>query len=353
MSVGRSLKAQGHPLSVIAEQLRVLRPEGSHRPFHESLRSHGLSPLRALDVETIQINLGKMCNQTCAHCHVDAGPDRKEKMTWETMRDCLSAIESSRARTVDLTGGAPELHPHFREFVEAIRSLGCHVMDRCNLTILLVKRFEDLPDFFAAHQIEVVASLPCYLEENCDRQRGSGVYAESIEAIRRLNAVGYGHEKSGLRLNLVYNPVGPSLPPNQSQLEADYRRELMQRHGIVFNQLYALANVPISRFLESLLRDGRYDAYMRKLIDAYNPHAAEAVMCRGLISVGWDGRLYDCDFNQMLELELTEGQPRTIRDFHQDLLAGRVIQTGLHCYACTAGAGSSCGGAIAAPAANL
>ncbi|MEW4570117.1 arsenosugar biosynthesis radical SAM (seleno)protein ArsS [Tautonia sp. JC769] len=340
----RSLLGQGHPLATIDEQLRILRPSGSYRPFEESLASHGLSPLTRTGIDTLQINLGKMCNQTCKHCHVDAGPDRTEIMTRETMSHCLRVLEATDIPRVDLTGGAPELNPHFSWFVEQIRVLGRHVIDRCNLTILTVPRFKDLPEFLAHHRVEIVASLPSYLPRSTDAQRGDGVFDDSITALQRLNGLGYGVADSGLLLNLVFNPTGAFLPPKQSAIEADFRRELKKRYNISFNQLYVITNMPINRFLEFLIRTEQYDPYMRRLVAAYNPSAAEGVMCRSLLSVSWDGTLYDCDFNQQLDLPTS---PRHIADFDLDRLTTEPIVTGLHCYGCTAGSGSSCGGQVA------
>jgi radical SAM/Cys-rich protein len=343
----RSLLGQGHPLATVDEQLRVLRPSGRFRPFEASLGPHGLDPLTTTGIGTLQLNLGKMCNQTCKHCHVDAGPDRTEIMARETMEHCLRALEATDIPTVDLTGGAPELNPHFRWLVGRIRDLGRSVMDRCNLTILTVPRFRDLPEFLAGHRVEVVASLPSYLPRGTDSQRGDGVFEDSIAAIRLLNSLGYGVEGSGLVLNLVYNPTGAFLPPRQADIEADFRRELKSRYGVIFSRLYVITNMPINRFLEFLIRTDQYDSYMNRLISAYNPAAAEAVMCRTTLSVGWDGVLYDCDFNQQLGLPTASPQPRHIADFDAESLARRPIVTGLHCYGCTAGAGSSCGGEVA------
>jgi radical SAM/Cys-rich protein len=340
-----TLLRSNNPLADPARQRAVL-DESRFPPFASQVAADGLGPLRALGVQVLQVNVGKLCNQTCRHCHVDAGPDRQEVMSRETMQCCLDVLAQGNIPTLDITGGAPELNPHFRWLVEQARGLGKRVIDRCNLTILLVPRHEDLPEFLAHHRVEIVASLPCYLPENTNRQRGEGVYEKSIEALRRLNAVGYGQPDSGLELTLVYNPVGPSLPPPQPGLEADYRRELLARHGIVFTRLFTITNMPISRFLEDLLDSGRYDAYMNKLVEAYNPQAAAGVMCRTLLSVGWDGQLYDCDFNQMLDLGLMSGLPQHIRDFDPSELAHRRIVTGQHCYGCTAGSGSSCQGAI-------
>jgi radical SAM/Cys-rich protein len=295
----------------------------------------------------LQINVGKLCNQTCAHCHVDAGPHRREIMSRETAELCVRVLEQTPIPVVDITGGAPELNPNFRWLVERAKGLGRHVMDRCNLTVLLLPSQADLISFLASHNVEIIASMPCYLEENVNRQRGGGVYQKSIEALQRLNAAGYGKPGSGLLLNLVYNPGGLSLPPPQAALEADYKRELGQRFGVEFNALYTMTNMPISRFLSDLLMQGKYEAYMQKLVGAYNPAAAERVMCRSMLSVGWDGALYDCDFNQMLDLTVNHGAPVHIRDFSRQHLAARRIVTGSHCYGCTAGAGSSCGGATA------
>lgn len=342
----RSLLGQGHPLALLDDQRGILQPAGRFRPFEASLRESGLDPFHATELQVLQMNLGKMCNQSCEHCHVDAGPDRTEIMTRETMESCLRVLVATGIPKVDLTGGAPEMNPHFRPLVERLRDLGRQVIDRCNLTILTVGGFRALPEFFARHQVEVVASLPCFQARNTDAQRGDGVFDASITALRRLNDLGYGHEGTGLVLDLVYNPTGAFLPPKQASVELDFRRELQTKYGIRFNRLFAIANMPINRFLEFLLRTGQYDVYMQRLIDAYNPVAAAGVMCRSMLSVGWDGRLYDCDFNQMLELPLAPGQPRTIDEFDSRRLALRPIRTGLHCYGCTAGAGSSCGGAV-------
>ena len=299
-------------------------------------------------IEILQVNVGKMCNQTCAHCHVDAGPDRKEIMTRETMVECLSAISSSQIETVDVTGGAPEMNSNFRWFVDEVSKLGRRVMVRSNLTILTVNgKYRTLPDFFAEHKVALVSSLPCYTAENTDSQRGEGVFESSIKALRMLNEVGYGHPGSGLELNLVYNPLGAFLPPPQEKLEADYKRVLGETHGVLFNRLFCLTNMPISRFLDSLLREGRHESYMQLLVESFNPAAARGVMCRNTLSVGWDGALYDCDFNQMLELGINSGLPEHIRDFDSSLLKERQIITKQHCFGCTAGAGSSCTGEIA------
>lgn len=345
---GLSLKRQGSPLAEPLHQLTILEPaEPSHvPPFAETLAEKQHPPLTRSQVETLQINVGKLCNQVCRHCHVDAGPDRREIMTCETLADCLRAIDQSAIQTVDLTGGAPEMNPHFEWFVREARQLGCHVIDRCNLTILLANGFTHLPEFLAEQQVEVIASLPCYLEENCDAQRGDGVFQKSIEALRRLNGLGYGIPDTGLTLSLVYNPVGPSLPPDQEKLEAAYREQLRARFGIEFNRLFAITNMPISRFLDDLLQSGRYEEYMQRLIEAFNLSAVDHVMCRTTLSVDWQGYLFDCDFNQMLDLRAEPRLPQHIRDFDAEVFAEHPIVTGRHCYGCTAGAGSSCQGAL-------
>ncbi len=343
-----SLAALHHPLASAQEQLRVLNNGcGARKPFEQALAESGLHPLEATGVTVFQINVGKLCNQTCRHCHVDAGPDRREIMSRQTAELCIAALARTAIPTVDITGGAPELNPNFRWLVEQARALGRRVMDRCNLSVLLLPSQADLAEFLAAHCVEIVASLPYFLEQQTDAQRGEGVFARSIEALRLLNRLGYGQPDSPLRLNLVYNPVGAYLPPPQRAIEADFRRELRRRYDVVFHSLYTITNMPISRFLEFLLRTGNYDRYMEKLAGAYNPAAAAGVMCRYTLSVGWDGTLYDCDFNQMLDLPVAFGAPRHIRDFRPERLERRRIVTGQHCYGCTAGAGSSCGGAVA------
>ncbi len=341
-----SLLRRRHPLADPSRQLEILDSLGGLTPFDESLARCGEAPLRATGIQVLQVNLGKLCNQTCRHCHVDAGPDRPESMSQETMRQCLDAMRRAKIPTLDVTGGAPELHPHFRWLIQEVRQIDRHVIDRSNLTILLAPGFEDLPEFLASHQVEIVASLPCYLAENTDRQRGIGVFEKSITALRRLNALGYGDPASGLTLNLVYNPIGPTLPPDQGGLESTYRRELRHRYGVEFNRLFAITNMPISRFLDDLITRGHVQQYMQSLANTFNPASLAGLMCRTTISVGWDGRLYDCDFNQMLELPLAAGQPRFIRDFDPQALLNRAIVTHQHCYGCTAGHGSSCQGAI-------
>lgn len=342
-----SLLRRGSPLSSTTEQLRLLQARPGQLDFGSALAVHQLPSLRAHGIQILQVNLGKVCNQTCRHCHVDAGPDRREQMSRETMAACLRALDSGRIPTLDITGGAPEMHPDFCWLVTSARSLDRHVIDRSNLTILLSPGFEHLPEFLASHRVEIVASLPCYLRENTDCQRGDGVFDKSIEALRLLNSLGYGQPDSGLTLNLVYNPLGPSLPPPQETLEADYHRELAARYEVAFNRLYTITNMPISRFLDDLSATGRLDEYMQLLIDSYNPAAVSGLMCRTMLSVGWDGRLYDCDFNQMLELGLSPDQPQIIDEFDAYRLADRDVVVGQHCFSCTAGAGSSCQGAIA------
>jgi len=341
-----SLVQRGHPLRVVSKQIDLLaRPDGVP-PFDEQLRRSGVGALRRGSLRFMQVNVGKMCNQTCRHCHVDAGPDRTEIMTRQTMEQCLEALARTQIEVVDITGGAPEMNPHFCWFVERVRRMGRHVIDRCNLTILTVPRYESMVDFLARHRVEIIASLPYYLASRTDAQRGEGVFEKSLCALRRLNRVGYGQEGSGLLLNLVYNPGGAFLPPRQEEIEARYRRELKQRYGIVFNRLYTITNIPINRFLEYLLESGNYEGYMQRLHAAFNPQAVHGVMCREMISVGWDGRLYDCDFNQQIELGLADGLPHHISQFDPRRLDGAPIQIGNHCYGCTAGAGSSCVGAI-------
>jgi radical SAM/Cys-rich protein len=312
------------------------------------LETIAFPPIRRGRLDTLQVNVGYRCNQTCVHCHVDASPYRTEEMSAEVVDEVLAFLAAQRVATLDITGGAPELHPHFRRLVTAARALGAHVMDRCNLTILEEPGHGDLADFLAAHAVEVVASMPCYLEDNVDRQRGRGVFEASIRGLQRLNALGYGRDGSGLALNLVYNPQGPALPPPQGALEADYKRVLGERHGIVFNRLYTLANMPIRRFGAMLMVKGEFDRYLGLLQGAHAPANLDQVMCRNLVSVDWRGEVYDCDFNQMLDLPLGQGGGRRVR--LADLVAadidGAPIRVAGHCYGCTAGQGSSCGGAL-------
>ncbi len=315
--------------------------------FEKKLAASGQWPLTAKTIETLQVNVGKRCNQACHHCHVEAGPTRTEIMTRETAELVIDALRRHpQITTLDITGGAPELNPNFRFLVTEAKKLGRHVMDRCNLTVLFVKGQEDTAEFLRENDVEIVASLPCYGPENTDAQRGLGVFDASILGLLKLNALGYGRD-GGPTLNLVYNPNGAFLPPPQAELEADYKDELGRRFGIVFNRLFTITNMPIARFLHGLVRDGEYETYMTELVNVFNPQAAENVMCRSLVSVNWDGRLSDCDFNQMLELPLADGNPRHVRDFDGFALARRQIAVGSHCFGCTAGAGSSCGGATA------
>jgi radical SAM/Cys-rich protein len=309
-------------------------------------------PLRRRAIETLQVNLGYTCNQTCVHCHVNAGPNRTEQMDGDTIDLVLEVLRARRIRSLDVTGGAPELNRHFRRLVSAARALGSEVIDRCNLTILEEPGQETLAEFLANERVQVVASLPCYSEDNVDRQRGSGVFAKSIRALRRLNELGYAADDSGLTLNLVYNPQGPSLPPPQAALEHDYTRRLQDDFGIRFNRLLTIANMPIARFGSTLISKGQFPQYMALLRAAHRAENLAGVMCRSLVSVDWQGRLYDCDFNQMLMIPLRNGGRRTAPMHLSDLLTQQLddnpIAVADHCYACTAGQGSSCGGALAA-----
>ena len=344
-----TLLGQHNPLASPTEQLKILGgTTTSCPPFERQLDRIGLLPLRATGITIFQLNVGKLCNQTCRHCHVDAGPDRTESMSRETAELCIQALAKTDIPTVDITGGAPELNPNFRWLVEQARALGRHVIDRCNLSVLLIPSQADLAKFLATHRIEIIASLPSYQASQTDAQRGDGIFEKSIEALRLLNRLGYGQPDSGLALNLVYNPVGAFLPPKQEAIEAQFRKALRTRHGVEFNHLYTITNMPISRFLEFLLESGNYEQYMERLANAFNPTAAAGVMCRYTISVSWDGKLYDCDFNQMLDLPVDHGVPTHIRDFDPVQLNQRQITTRNHCYGCTAGAGSSCGGSVTA-----
>jgi radical SAM/Cys-rich protein len=313
------------------------------------LASTDFPPIRRGAVTTLQVNLGYRCNQACLHCHVNAGPTRTEAMDADTVRLVLDYLRVSGAQTLDVTGGAPELNPHFRMLVQEARALGRRVIDRCNLTILSEPGHEDLAAFLAEHRVEVTASLPCYTEELVDRQRGEGVYARSIDGIRQLNALGYGDDGSGLVLNLVYNPQGPTLPPPQEKLEADYKRVLGEMFGVRFNQLFTLANMPIQRFGSTLVSKGQFDGYMRLLRSSHRDENVDGVMCRSHVSVDWRGYVYDCDFNQMLGLPLAlPGRPKArLADLLAHDPAGNPIAVADHCYGCTAGQGSSCGGALA------
>ena len=341
----KSLQRQHHPLASAEGQVGVL---DDHEvigipSFESKLNELGHAPLTPTGIDIFQINVGKMCNQVCAHCHVDAGPDRKEIMTRETMQQCLDALEGTDISTIDLTGGAPEMNPHFRWFVEELSTLGKRIIIRCNLTIILANpKYHDLPDFFKKHKINVVSSLPYFNAKRTDAQRGEGVFEKSIQALQMLNAAGYGKGDADLKLDLVYNPAGAFLPGDQASLENQFKRKLAE-YDVAFDDLFCITNLPISRFLEYLVKTEKYEDYMSELVDAFNPMAATNVMCRNMISIGWDGYMYDCDFNQMLELKVNG--PKHIRDFDLRTLASRAIIVNQHCYGCTAGAGSSCGGA--------
>ena len=347
----QSLRARSNPLAQTATQRAQLSAgpfaEGSLPTFEAQLHKHQLPPLEPKGLEILQLNMGYMCNQVCAHCHVDAGPDRKEKMSRQILEKCLEVLSSTEIHTLDLTGGAPEMHPDFRWFVTEAQKRGVQdLIVRSNLTILRSnKSYKELPAFFAQHGVHVVSSLPFYKREKTDRQRGEGVFGQSIEALQVLNELGYGKEGSGLQLDLVYNPAGAFLPGDQAALEHDFKKALQEDFGIVFNQLFALTNLPISRFLDYLLASENYEDYMSALVEAFNPAAVSRVMCTNTLSVSYDGFLYDCDFNQMLEMPVSSSVQH-INDFDAAVLAQRNIQVSQHCYGCTAGSGSSCQGAV-------
>lgn len=346
-----SLRARNLPLAAPAAQLAALaavplgrQPHGGDFELAVASSGRGLAPAA---LEFFQVNLGKLCNMTCRHCHVDAGPDRSDQMMdRETVDACLAALDASGAHTVDITGGAPELNPHFRVLVEACVRRGVHVMDRCNLTVLLLPRHRDLPEWLAARHVEVVCSLPHWRRRNTDLQRGEGTFERSIAALRRLNAAGYGDGDVRRRITLVTNPVGAFLAGNQAAMEREWRQGLEREHGVRFDRLIALNNMPIARYLEWLEGSGNLQAYMELLVNAFNPATVDGLMCRNTVSVGWDGLVYDCDFNQMLDLPVRrpDGAPMTIRDFDRTAFSDRRIVTGRHCFGCTAGCGSSCGG---------
>jgi radical SAM/Cys-rich protein len=336
---------------LIPTQALTRAPRGDEPTFARHLRQRGLPSLRRGEVTTLQVNVGRRCNQACHHCHVEAGPKRTETMPDDVVERVLALLEASPSvRTVDITGGAPELHPRFRELVRAARAQGRAVIDRCNLTILFEPGMDDLAPFLAEARVHVIASLPCYLEDNVEQQRGRGVFDKSIRALRWLNDLGYARAGTGLRLDLVYNPVGPSLPPAQAALEAQYKQQLGDRFGVAFDHLLTITNMPIRRFAHALLRDGELERYMALLVSHFNAATLDSVMCRSLVSVGWEGGLFDCDFNQMLEVPAQgagAGRPPTVFDIASfDALAEAAIATGAHCFGCTAGAGSSCGGAL-------
>jgi len=343
----KSLQALGHDLSESDKQLELLQAVGL-KPFRENLNEINLFPLKPTQLDIFQINVGKMCNQVCDHCHVDAGPDRKEIMTRETMQLCLDVIDKTNCHTVDLTGGAPEMNPDFRWFVEQLSAKGKKIIVRCNLTIIVAnKKYYDLPEFFKLHNIELASSLPYFSSAKTDAQRGEGVFDKSIKALKMLNKVGYGIEDTGLILNLVYNPSGAFLPPDQASLQTQFKTKLRTGFEIEFNELFAITNLPISRYLSYLVASNNYEKYMEKLVNAFNPVAASGVMCRNTISIGWDGYLYDCDFNQMLDLKVATKNTKHLSDFDLNQIESRNIVVNEHCYGCTAGAGSSCGGTVA------
>ncbi len=349
----KSLKARQNELSSTQRQLAILSngifKDGSLPSFKNKLKAHKIAPIRPKALSILQINLGYMCNQVCAHCHVDAGPDRKEMMLDSTMEDCIKVMQNHPIETVDLTGGAPEMHPKFRWFVEQIRNKTAvkEIIVRSNLTIIMAnKKYHDLPQFFAQHKVHVISSLPFYKRNKTDRQRGSGVFDQSIKALQKLNQAGFGKTDASLALDLVYNPSGAFLPGDQQALENDFKVALKEDFGIDFNQLFTITNLPISRFLDYLIASENYAEYMHTLVEAFNPMAVANVMCTNTLSVSWEGYLYDCDFNQMLELKVASPQQH-IRDFNLAALAKRNIQLSQHCYGCTAGAGSSCQGSIA------
>lgn len=316
------------------------------KSFQEKVESAG-TRLTKGPVEILQVNLGKLCNLTCAHCHVEAGPTKtKENMDRTTAEAVVTYMKNSGIKTLDLTGGAPEMNPNFRYLVTEARNFGVHVIDRCNLTVLLLPGQEDLGQFLADNRVEIVASLPCYLQKNVDKQRGKGTFDESIKALQILNNLGYGKENSKLILNLIYNPVGPYLPPDQMGLEKDYKERLQEDWDIVFNRLYTITNMPITRYAKYLQALNQYEIYQELLAKSFNSATLEGLMCRNTLNVGWDGRLYDCDFNQMLGMQLRNGKPMTISDVYLWNLEGRAIEVANHCFGCTAGCGSSCQGAL-------
>ena len=321
--------------------------DAAYNRFDQTLRDHGLGELRHGKVEILQINVGKLCNMTCVHCHVNAGPGRKEVMTRETIDRIVDWLAQTDIPKVDITGGAPEIIPDFRYLVDRVKALTRprHIMDRCNFTIFFETGYEYLPEFLADHEIEIIGSLPCYTVKNVDTQRGEGAFEKSIRALQWLNRLDYGTNPR-LPLHLVYNPVGAYLPGPQAELEADYHRELMERFGIVFNRLYTITNMPIARFAAWLRRNGEFEKYMQLLIDKFNPASVEGLMCRNTLSIGWRGEVYDCDFNQMLDMQWENGEPLFVWDIDPVEIENRPILTGDHCFGCTAGAGSSCGGAI-------
>ena len=351
--VAGSLLQRRSPLASPEYQMNILEaidlPQSSDQTnFAARMAQQGWTELRPAKLEIFQINVGKLCNMTCRHCHVDAAPDRREIMTLETIEACLQALDQTEAHTVDLTGGAPELNPHFRYLVDQCVARGKQVIDRCNLTVLLLPTLQDLPEWLAERGVEVVCSLPHYRRLNTDSQRGDGTFEKSIEALRRLNVAGYGQGNPQRRLTLMSNPVGAFLASSQTKMEQEWKTGLMKHQGVSFDRLITLNNMPISRYLEWLEQSGNLQRYMELLVNSFNPATIAGLMCRNTLSVSWDGRLYDCDFNQMLDLEIhaPDSQDSHIRNFNLARVNDRVIRTGRHCFGCTAGAGSSCGGAI-------
>ncbi|WP_017257697.1 arsenosugar biosynthesis radical SAM (seleno)protein ArsS [Pedobacter arcticus] len=350
--ISKSLKASGNALDSTFYQLKVLSQkdvqDGAYESFYKKIKAVGVDSITVSDLEIFQINIGKLCNQTCSHCHVDAGPDRKEEnMSFETLERCLYLIKTYKFKKVDITGGAPEMNAHFKWFVEECTKAGVEVMVRCNLTIIMAnKRYHDLPDFFKVNKVHVVSSLPSFSAMRTDAQRGDGVFEDSIAALQKLNAVGYGVEGSGLIIDLVYNPSGAYLPGDQKSMEAEFKRQLKRKFDIVFNNLFAITNLPVSRFLDYLLETNKYLDYMHELVNAFNPSTLDGLMCKNTISISWEGFMYDCDFNQQLDLKFV-GKAKHIDDFDFEEILNREIIVNNHCYGCTAGAGSSCGGEIA------
>ncbi|WP_445383533.1 arsenosugar biosynthesis radical SAM (seleno)protein ArsS [Robiginitalea sp. IMCC43444] len=347
----KSLKARNEALGTVNKQMEILNggifASGELPYFRDKIAESGQAPLRPGKLEILQINVGYMCNQVCEHCHVDAGPDRKEIMTRETMEQCLEVIRNTGAHTLDLTGGAPEMNPDFRWFVEEASKAGIQdFIVRSNLTIIRAnKKYYDLPEFFAKYKVHVVSSMPHWTRGKTDKQRGDGVFDKSIKALQELNRVGYGIPDSPLKLDLVYNPSGAYLPGDQAAMERDFKKALMEDFGISFHSLFAITNLPIARFLDYLIASENYEDYMTALVDAYNPEAVKSVMCTNTISVSWDGWLYDCDFNQMLGLKVAS-KVKHIKDYNEAVLQDRNIIISQHCYGCTAGAGSSCQGTV-------
>jgi radical SAM/Cys-rich protein len=344
----KSLSASENKLASTFFQLKVLNGEEIMHDHFEPFTSKVGSALKPSIPEILQINIGKLCNQSCAHCHVDAGPDKKvENMSKATLEKCLKTLETHNIPTVDITGGAPEMNPNFRWFVTECTKMGKKVINRCNLTIILANpKYHDLPEFFAENKVHVISSLPYFTKTRTDSQRGDGVFEDSIDALKMLNKVGYAVEGSDLQLDLVYNPSGAFLPGHQSSLEHEFKLQLSRRYGITFNNLLVITNLPISRFLDYLIESGNYTEYMTSLVEAYNPATISGLMCRFTLSISWDGYIYDCDFNQMLDLKVS-GNSRHIDEFDLNILMERNIVLNQHCYGCTAGAGSSCGGEIA------